>query len=93
MILLTLTDIRKHFGPEPVLDGVSFDLRPGERAGLVGPNGTGKTTLMKIIAGLVHGRRARARGAASREHCLRPGGGSCCRARAPGKARDSARDR
>ncbi len=51
MILLTLRDICKRFGPEPVLDGVSFDLRAGERIGLVGPNGTGKTTLLKIIAG------------------------------------------
>ena len=51
MILLTLSDIVKHYGPEPVLDGVSFDLRPGERASLVGPNGAGKTTLLKIVAG------------------------------------------
>ncbi len=52
MILLTITDLRKHFGPEPVLNGVSFDMRPGERTSLVGPNGAGKTTLMRIIAGL-----------------------------------------
>ncbi len=51
MILLTLTDIRKHFGPEPVLNGVSFDMRTGERTSLVGPNGAGKTTLMRIISG------------------------------------------
>ncbi len=51
MILLNLRDICKRFGPEPVLDGVTFDLRAGERVGLVGPNGTGKTTLLKIIAG------------------------------------------
>ena len=51
MILLTVHDIVKHYGPEPVLDGVTFDLRPGERAALVGPNGAGKTTLMQIIAG------------------------------------------
>src|SRR5204863_3543862 len=52
MILLSLQDIVKHYGPEPVLDGVTFDIRPGERASLVGPNGAGKTTLMRIIAGL-----------------------------------------
>jgi len=52
MILLTVQDVVKHYGPEPVLDGVTFDLRPGERAALVGPNGAGKTTLMQIIAGL-----------------------------------------
>jgi ATP-binding cassette, subfamily F, member 3 len=51
MILLEVADIRKHFGPEPVLDGVSFEVRPGDRIGLVGPNGSGKTTLLRIIAG------------------------------------------
>ena len=51
MILLSVTNLRKHFGPEPVLDGVTFDIHPGDRIGLVGPNGCGKTTLMKIIAG------------------------------------------
>jgi ATP-binding cassette, subfamily F, member 3 len=51
MIRLTVREIRKHYGPEPVLASVSFDLRAGERAALVGPNGTGKTTLLKILAG------------------------------------------
>jgi ATP-binding cassette subfamily F protein 3 len=51
MILLSVHDLTKHFGPEPVLAGVTFDLRPGERASLVGPNGAGKTTLLRIIAG------------------------------------------
>jgi ATP-binding cassette subfamily F protein 3 len=52
MILLSARNIRKHFGPEPVLADVSFDIRPGERISLVGPNGAGKTTLLRILAGL-----------------------------------------
>ena len=52
MILLSLQNIVKHYGPEPVLDGVTFDIRPGERVSLVGPNGAGKTTLMRIVTGL-----------------------------------------
>ncbi len=50
MILLHVDNITKRFGPEPVLDGVSFEVRPGDQIGLVGPNGTGKSTLMKIVA-------------------------------------------
>jgi ATP-binding cassette subfamily F protein 3 len=52
MILLEVEGVRRHFGPEPVLGGVTFEVRPGERIGLAGPNGSGKTTLLRILAGL-----------------------------------------
>ncbi|MGE0864405.1 MAG: ABC transporter ATP-binding protein [Vicinamibacterales bacterium] len=38
----------------PVLKGVSFEVRPGEIVGLAGPNGSGKTTTLRIIAGLLN---------------------------------------
>ncbi len=50
MILLSVKDLSKRYGPEPVLDRVSFDVRAGERVSLVGPNGTGKTTLLRVLA-------------------------------------------
>ena len=49
--MLTLTDIRKHFGATRALDGVTLEIRPGRVHALVGENGAGKSTLMNVIAG------------------------------------------
>jgi ATP-binding cassette subfamily F protein 3 len=50
--LLTATNIRVVFGTRVILDGVSMTLEPGERVGIVGRNGTGKSTLLKVMAGI-----------------------------------------
>lgn len=50
-VLLTVRGLQKHFGPEPVFDGVDLTLRAGEHRALVGPNGAGKTTLLRVLLG------------------------------------------
>jgi len=51
-ILLSCRELSKAFGPRPLFEGLSFGLFEGERTGLIGPNGTGKSTLLRILAGL-----------------------------------------
>ncbi|MDD5033581.1 MAG: ATP-binding cassette domain-containing protein [Methylococcaceae bacterium] len=53
MPFIRLADVSIAFGVHPVLDHADFLLDPGERIGLIGRNGEGKSTLMKAIAGLV----------------------------------------
>ncbi|MFG6202388.1 sugar ABC transporter ATP-binding protein [Nonomuraea sp. JJY05] len=48
---LQLADVRKSFGDNSVLRGVSFDVGPGEVVALVGENGAGKSTLTRVISG------------------------------------------
>jgi len=50
--ILHVEKLVKRFGAFRALDGISFDLRPGEVLGLVGPNGSGKTTCINVISGL-----------------------------------------
>ncbi len=52
MDILRMDGIGKSFGAGPVLENVSWDLRPGEVHVLAGENGAGKTTLIKILAGV-----------------------------------------
>ncbi|MCX7299566.1 MAG: ATP-binding cassette domain-containing protein [Rhodobacterales bacterium] len=51
--LLQLSDIALTFGGNPVFDGLSLNIQPGDRVALVGRNGSGKSTMMKVMAGLV----------------------------------------
>ena len=44
-------DLRKNYGEVAAVDGVSFDVAPGESFGLLGPNGAGKSTTMRLIGG------------------------------------------
>ncbi|MBV9082358.1 MAG: ABC-F family ATP-binding cassette domain-containing protein [Acidobacteriaceae bacterium] len=50
--MLQLTGAGKRFGPKLLFEGLDWLITPKERAGLVGGNGTGKSTLLKVIAGI-----------------------------------------
>ncbi|MCB1690124.1 MAG: ATP-binding cassette domain-containing protein [Halioglobus sp.] len=51
MPLLRLDSVNLHFGTQVILDNVSLSITRGEKLGLLGRNGTGKTTLLKVLAG------------------------------------------
>lgn len=51
--MIRLDDVHVRFGGVPVLRGISFALGAGERVSLVGPGGCGKTTILKVLLGLV----------------------------------------
>jgi ABC-2 type transport system ATP-binding protein len=52
MAVIEVTDLRKRYADLTVLDGVSFSVEEGEIFGILGPNGTGKTTTVECVEGL-----------------------------------------
>ncbi|KAL0382551.1 UNVERIFIED_CONTAM: protein TRIGALACTOSYLDIACYLGLYCEROL 3, chloroplastic [Sesamum calycinum] len=52
-VLIECRDVYKSFGEKHILRGVSFKIRHGEAVGIIGPSGTGKSTILKIMAGLL----------------------------------------
>jgi branched-chain amino acid transport system ATP-binding protein len=50
-VAIRLRDVRKSFGPTPIIMGVSLDIPRGERHAIIGPNGAGKTTLFNLMTG------------------------------------------
>ena len=52
MIEIELNNVKKNYGLKEVLDGVSFEVKTGQRIALIGNNGSGKSTVLKIISGI-----------------------------------------
>jgi len=57
---LSLQGLTKFYGDQRGVEDISFDVRPGEVMGFLGPNGSGKTTVMRMLMGLLHITRGRA---------------------------------
>jgi polar amino acid transport system ATP-binding protein len=58
-IVLRVEDLHKRYGNEEVLKGVSFTVRQGEALAIIGPSGTGKSTLLRCINRLTEPDRGR----------------------------------
>lgn len=52
MIELALNSVQKYFGATKILESITFEVQTGEKVGIIGRNGSGKTTILKIIAGI-----------------------------------------
>ncbi len=73
--VFTLRNVRKAHGDKVVLDNVTLSFLHGAKIGVVGPNGTGKSTLLKIMAGLEQPTTATRSSTPTRRSA------SCCRSR------------
>ncbi len=51
IIALSVSDLWKSYGEHPVLRGINFEIERGQRLAVIGPNGIGKSTLIKVLAG------------------------------------------
>ena len=51
-VILNCQNLYKHFGKKEILKGISFEICSGDILGFIGPNGSGKTTTIKLILGL-----------------------------------------
>jgi ATP-binding cassette subfamily F protein uup len=81
MAVLSLSNAHLAFGHVALLDGAALSLEAGERVGLIGRNGTGKSSLLKVIAGLEQARRRSPAADAGAAHSLRAPGAAVRRRR------------
>lgn len=51
--MVRMVDVTQHYGVKPVLRNISLDIPPASRTAVIGPNGTGKTTLLSVLGGVL----------------------------------------
>ncbi|RMG01708.1 MAG: ATP-binding cassette domain-containing protein, partial [Nitrospirae bacterium] len=51
--MISIKGLQKHYGSVRAVDGITFEVRPGDVVGFLGPNGAGKTTTMQILTGYI----------------------------------------
>ena len=51
MAVLSVQELNKSYGIKPVLKGISFQVNQGDKIGIIGGNGVGKTTLFRLLTG------------------------------------------
>lgn len=51
--VIEVSDLQRTFGAQKAVDGLTFQVEPGEVFGLLGPNGAGKTTTVRLLNGLL----------------------------------------
>ena len=75
MSVVAVEDLALRFGTRTLFEGLSFELRAGELLAVLGPNGTGKTSLIRIMLGLLtpSAGRVAIEGCPPRERCHRIG--------------------
>ncbi len=56
-LVISISGLTKSYGPTNALDGLDLEVAEGEVHGFLGPNGAGKTTTIRILLGLIRGRR------------------------------------
>jgi ABC-2 type transport system ATP-binding protein len=59
--VISMTGVRKHFGPTQALAGLDLVVNPGEIHGFIGPNGAGKSTAIRVLMGILRADEGRAR--------------------------------
>ncbi|MDB5945933.1 MAG: transporter [Ramlibacter sp.] len=81
MSLLQIEGLFKHFGGVAAVDNVSFEITQGEILGLIGPNGSGKTTVLNLLSGFLPPDSGRVRMGGTTSQAWRPTGwrnAVCC---------------